>query len=99
MARYIDIESVFPNGTFVVNQDKPMESLINLINQICATPTADVVEVRHGTWLEDNTICSNCKELNPTLRLDMENEYVGLWLKRCPNCGALMDEGKNEKRS
>ena len=51
---------------------------------------ADFVEVKYGKWLNNGTICSNCKQINPTLRLDMENEYVGAWLEYCPNCGAKM---------
>lgn len=53
------------------------------------TPTADVEEVRHGGWLEQNLcgktiyVCSNCQTLGSPL-----------W-KRCPVCEVKMG-GKNE---
>lgn len=63
-------------------------------------PTADVAEVRHGTWITPKRtiygcpqyMCSECKE----------DEY---WTRRfchgdenyCPNCGALMREDDNGK--
>lgn len=62
-------------------------------NYLCDryTPTADVVEVRHGRWLfhdtdeNDMTIvkCSECGR----------KRYFGA--NYCPNCGAKMD-GKGE---
>ena len=64
----------------------------NNVQELCKNfkNKADFVEVKHGEWLNNGTICSNCKQINPTLRLDMENEYVGAWLEYCPNCGAKM---------
>ena len=52
MARYIDMDKIFPNGVFYVCENNPMASLDELINRICNTPTADVVEVVH---------CKDCK--------------------------------------
>ena len=48
-------------------------------------PTADVVEVRHGEWLDNGAgfTCSECK-----WRCRGVSYY-------CPNCGAKMD-GKGE---
>lgn len=104
MAKYIDadelvkdIKSRFCDGCY--NDNDPMkcfmcstrERFVEIIN----APTADVEEVRHGEWIKNNILCSNCNEVNPTLRLTVENEYEGLWLRRCPNCGAIMD-GKTE---
>jgi uncharacterized paraquat-inducible protein A len=66
---------------------------------ILFAPTADVVEVRHGYWIESDNlesfntrgwkrykkvICSNCKKSN----YNNHSNY-------CPNCGAKMD-GKGE---
>ena len=49
-------------------------------------PTADVVEVRHGYWIDGKCghykICSECKQI-----ADFDFDY-------CPHCGAKMD-GKN----
>ena len=60
-------------------------------------PTADVVEVVHGKWLKNNTECSVCKSLNPTMYLnEYELEYKALPLPHCPHCCAKMDGGKEE---
>ena len=68
-------------------------------------PAADVVEVRHGAWLQteepmgwrdvDCIECSACREswiMDEDLELD---DYKSGWLY-CPNCGAKMD-GKGEQ--
>ena len=43
MAEYIEIEKIFPNRVFYVNEETPLTSLNALINHICNLPTADVV--------------------------------------------------------
>ena len=59
-------------------------------------PAADVVEVRHGWWerviptksaakWSTKVSCSNCHSVGY-----MRYNY-------CPNCGASMDKGQNEK--
>ena len=97
MARYIDIEPVI---SYLTNDS--MKSLSESIGDnhvarlLLEEPVADVEEVRHGEWIKNNTLCSNCNEVNPTVRLTVENEYEGRWLRRCPNCGAKMGGGKPE---
>lgn len=58
-------------------------------------PTADVVEVRHGKWIQphwkNSNYCCNCSECGGEA---MHREYQ--WDKNgiypiCPNCGAKMD--------
>lgn len=56
-----------------------------------SVPSADVVEVRHGQWIEDLTnpygiryVCSVCGGVK-----QWKSNY-------CPNCGAKMDEEKQE---
>ena len=54
-----------------------------------AIPAADVVEVRHASWIEDGytmepCVCSNCGE--PCKDTVMGNPR---W-NYCPNCGAKM---------
>ena len=67
-------------------------------------PSADVAEVKHGEWLEENKrpkseifICTNCGGTayfpQPTRLKDWEKHCP---YKYCPNCGAKMDgEGSN----
>ena len=66
-----------------------------VIDRIKSAPTADVVEVRHGEWLdchsiaftEECSVCGRCVDLDYFGR---RNRY-----NYCPNCGAKMD-GKGE---
>ena len=64
-------------------------------------PAADVVEVRHGRWIEDertypgpglkNNLCSVCGEIAGSWKEGLE---PGRKWAYCPNCGARM--GKEE---
>ena len=58
-------------------------------------PTADVVEVRHGRWIEDGyynepCVCSFCGE--PCKDTVMGRPMCNY----CSNCGAKMDGGVND---
>ena len=54
-------------------------------------PSADVVEVRHGTWKHDGSkwkyrfLCSECGY-----------KLINVPTNYCPNCGAKMDEKEQE---
>lgn len=72
------------------------KTLGHAIHKIMCMPSADVAPVRHGRWedYEENTWqCSECGEL---FYLEdgtpQENEY-----RYCPNCGAKMDEEKEDE--
>ena len=62
------------------------ETVLEFIKQV---PTADVVEVKHGEWLNGVTgyICSVCNKQEPTKRF-----------LYCPNCGADMRGRTNGKK-
>lgn len=65
-------------------------------------PAADVVEVRHGRWIEDertypgpglkNNLCSVCGEIAGSWKEGLAPERKWAY---CPACGALMD-GKED---
>lgn len=94
MARYIDAEKMredwLENGEneFVYDTNAVLDS-------IDAQPTADVVEVKHGEWIDtgdeilDTTYsgwkCSECGYV-----------FCGNKFKFCPECGAKMDVSKME---
>lgn len=93
MARYIDAErlinEISGNGGVFVYGVKVVAAMVSRIN---AQPTADVVEVKHGKWLKNNTECSVCKALNPTMYLnEYDLKYKALPLPHCPICCAKMD--------
>lgn len=60
-----------------------------IVCDIAKQPTID--PVRHGEWKETNDpmfrACSVCGYL----------EWVGLWNNYCPECGAKMDGGEEER--
>lgn len=70
------------------------------MDRIKDIPAADVVEVRHGTWLATdayphNIYCSKCYKI-------FAQEHWEIWqdgsLPRdyCPSCGAIMDGGHDD---
>ena len=71
---------------------KEFSNLGGLINYIrMYVPTADVVEVRHGEWIEKGRYfpyCSECGTWTDWSNGTAEFNY-------CPHCGAKMD-GKGE---
>ena len=91
MAEYIDRADLIKN----LKKFAP-EHYTSLIDQlITKQPTADVVEVKHGEWIDtgdeilDTTYsgwkCSECGYI-----------FCGNKFKFCPECGAKMDGGKAE---
>lgn len=80
--RYIDAEKVKVHFLTAY----PLLQRERLMNTIDGVPTADVQEVKHGTWTNKRTMlhdgetyCSLC---------DWESDVK---FKYCPNCGARMD--------
>lgn len=80
---------------------KSMADLTSLRELLEDTPTADVVEVRHGEnitkmYPTDEFICSECGLIMrdfEEIRVDEENDecHYEFEFKYCPNCGAKMD--------
>ena len=68
---------------------------------ILKIPTADVVEVRHGLWIQphwkNSNYCCNCSECGrEAMHADYQWDKNGIY-PICPNCGAKMDlEESNE---
>lgn len=65
MARYIDADALMQEDLLELWNDGTDQPIFEYI--IEKTPTADVVEVRHGRWIEDGyydkpCVCSNCGE-------------------------------------
>lgn len=79
MSKYIDFALV---GELVVHGDVHYEDLMRI-------PAADVVEVRHGKWIElyeNNYKCSVCGSW-----WTCEETPIESGLLYCPNCGSRMD--------
>jgi hypothetical protein len=84
MARYVDVEKIFHNGVFYVNESNPLTSLDELINRIFTLPSEDVAPVVRGEWKINPDgwypYCSNCGN-------EPKN---GVMSDYCPDCGAYM---------
>ena len=90
MAKYIELETFLRNVKHNAPYIYAMVAPIAII-----TPKADVVEVRHGKWL-DNGERNRDGTLKPfTISCSVCGSSAGFsWMKYCPNCGAKMDGGK-----
>ena len=99
MERYIDASKIKLTGlTFEDINNEVYFSLSDVRKAIEQTPTADVVEVRHGEWVNkgDYAICTECGERSGTQYDGVEP--IPLMTKFCSNCGARMDgEGGEEE--
>lgn len=81
----------------------------NIGGAIKSIPAADVVEARHGRWVDENknpipwdecnSKCPShsayCSECGEWLTASDEYPVTGLY---CPNCGALMREIENGEK-
>ena len=61
---------------------------------IVAMPPADVIQVRHGRWIDGDPYCPICKKdkfrgLDADIWADWQPDY-------CPNCGADMSGSNDE---
>ena len=73
---------------------------------VAELPAADVVEVRHGRWIEDertypgpglkNNLCSVCGEIAGSWKEGLE---PGRKWAYCPNCGARMGKEDGHETS
>ena len=97
MSRYIDADKI----PFVVGQTPPSELDYVRRYVIDNMPTADVVEVKHGRWVDgkrmsfDGTFhwfrqCSECLYEREDDTPEKDTNY-------CPNCGSLMDLGEENE--
>ena len=78
----------------------------DIYNVIKSAPTADVVEVRHGKWIENqeplgwcDVDCAECSVCHESWIIDEDSsidDYECMW-HYCPNCGAKMDGDTNDE--
>ncbi len=85
MSKYIDREDLLKNlKRFAPEHLTPL--IVSLIEK---QPTADVVEVRHGKWIDcvekiSGKIQITCSQCGRFLSVYLPYNF-------CPNCGARMD--------
>ena len=81
------------------------ESCASVVSDFESLSAADISEVRHGRWIEDertypgpglkNNLCSVCGEIAGSWKEGLE---PGRKWAYCPNCGALMREVENGEK-
>lgn len=98
---YIDLcKALNQKSKICPGADEP--TVKNVFAIVMHAPAADVVEVRHGRWIEDertypgpglkNNLCSVCGEIAGSWKEGLE---PGRKWAYCPNCGARM--GKEDE--
>ena len=103
MSRYVDVEKIPLINTQGVSENGDVfVSLLDVWKAIRQTPTADVVEVRHATWVEDeqtycgagrcNYTCTVCGGMISAIRKETTEHLYPY----CPFCGAKMDGERKE---
>lgn len=80
------------HGTMAVKSVLPV--FVDLLEK---QPTADVVEVRYGEWIDDGDCfyCSDCGKVYQLGSLQTIYDVKRCWAY-CANCGAKMDKGEEE---
>lgn len=106
MALYTDIEPVVKRLTAVVVTDDAIgigkQMGVNLALEILAkAPLVEAEPVVHAHWVEDDHgCCRNCSVCGFRVGDDTSYDLYGDWKiapKRCPECGAHMDEEVNNE--
>ena len=91
MARYIDADKFISilNAKADMALGTPKIVFHSVVKMIEKLPTADVVEVKHGYWIDLNITEWQCSECNYRVERWNNTPY-------CPNCGAKMGGGNKE---
>ena len=106
MSRYIDADKL-KEECYKFANDVSRNAMAFVQGQINAVPTADVVEVRHGEWIEEQRPystsagvrssslwrkCSVCDGAYPVVTVGQHLKKY----KHCFECGAKMDGERSE---
>jgi hypothetical protein len=106
MSRYIDKEQIYTAidivRNYCIDNGRCFEVMIleMVMHEISKIPTADVVEVRHGEWIDKPTgaysrmqsWCSACGKHSGIGGIESNRHKP-----YCPNCGAKMDGERREE--
>ena len=100
MARYIDPSKIKLTGlTFEDINNEVYFSLTDVRKAIEQTPTADVVEVRHGEWKPidpESDVRFFCSKCETEISTSWDYDEAEMW-RYCPCCGAKMDGERKEQ--
>ena len=91
------IKEFIERGALIARYDAEHVGSPGRARELIATaPAADVVEVRHGLWIQphwkNSNYCCNCSECGrEAMHADYQWDKNGIY-SICPNCGAKMDK-------
>lgn len=101
---YISREAAISALRLVEVEESSYNFPAGMLSELKSIPAADVVEVRHASWMAENSrpkswifYCSCCHRTC----YDPQPTRAKGWTKRCryhycPSCGAKMDGGRDE---
>ena len=103
MARYIDADNLAQRIMYYMSHTPERcgehYAYKAALKEIVGSPTADVVEVKHGEWIEKEEVygdvyytCSECNNDWTTIDGTPQENFMNY----CPYCGAKMDGGNAE---
>lgn len=72
-----------------VSEEAAIDTYYASAEIVAEIPTSDVVEVRHGEWVQTYGSRVSCSCCDPNREDDNPAFYK--FMKFCPNCGAKMD--------
>lgn len=93
MARYIDADKLMESMIKGLFPNEKTGTPFDVLRTIEQTPTADVVEVKHGEWKPtepDSDVRFFCSECETEISTSWDYDNAEMW-RYCPNCGAKMD--------
>ena len=100
MKTYLDIDEILCHCRRYIGQEYDEPYLVSAVPEevIRSLPPADVVEVRHGHWIdkawttEDDWGCYNHRVVICSVCNKQFDYIIKEKSKYCPNCGAKMDK-------
>ena len=95
MSRLIDASELLEYLESCLQNGRPLSHLYDLseiVRYVKSMPTIDAVEVVHGEWIWEDSVC------NPRIcSVCKQKFYIGRGWNYCPNCGAKMDGKKKHE--
>ena len=108
MAEYIEREALLEDMATTVLPRDAQHLYLAMRGKVRNAPTADVVEVSHGAWLQtteplgwNDVECVECSVCHDSWIMDEDlclEDYATHW-HYCPTCGAKMDRERKPKEA
>lgn len=87
-----DVAQMLIEGVLENNSSPQYAEYIRML--VYSVPSADVVPVRHGRWIDRCEDTDGIYEFCSECGIDADITHYGKSYAYCPNCGAKMDGGE-----